>query len=118
MTKPPRRSRKKRPVRRAQYSVAEIAAASNMAGSGASAGEIAQVLGRRVTAIRVYSLLSRFGIRLIPKTRAQVCFPLVISRDAMAIAETLASIEQVDPHAVMADILEQALADCKRGRRA
>ena len=81
-------------------------------------GEIAQALGRRITAIKVYALLSRFGIRLIPKTKAQVCFPLVISREAMMIAETLASIEQADPLAVMADILEQALADCKRGRRA
>ena len=71
-----------------------------------------------MTAVKVYSLLARVGIRLIPKTKAQVCFPIVISREAMTIAETLASIEQADPRSVMADMLEQALADCKRGRRA
>jgi hypothetical protein len=71
-----------------------------------------------MTAVKVYSLLARVGIRLIPKTKAQVCFPLVISRDAMAIAETLASIEQADPHALLSEMVEQMLADCKRGRRA
>ena len=71
-----------------------------------------------MTAVKVYSLLARVGIRLIPKTKAQVCFPIVISREAMAIAETLASIEQADPRSVMADMVEQMLADCKSGRRA
>ena len=102
----------------AKYSIAELLTAANMAGAGASAGDIAQVLGRRVTAIKVYSLLARYGIRLIPKTKAQVCFPIVISREAMAIAEALASIEEADPRAVMAEMVEQMLADCKRGRRA
>ena len=75
-TKPPRRSRKKRRVRRARYSIAHIATAASMAGGGASAGDIALALGRGATAVKVYALLSHYGIRLIPKTKAQVCFPL------------------------------------------
>lgn len=64
-----------------------------------------------MTAVRVYALLARVGIRLIPRTKAQVCFPIVISREAMAIADALASIEQADPRAVIAAMVEQALAD-------
>jgi hypothetical protein len=104
-------------VKRQRICVADLAIAANMAGAGASAGEIAQALGRGATAVKVYALLSHYGIRLIPKSKAQVCFPIVISREAMAIAETLASIEQADPRAMMADMLEQMLTDCKRGRR-
>lgn len=105
-------------AKRASYSTADLIVAATMAGAGASAGEIALAIGYGMTAVKVYSLLARVGIRLIPKTKAQVCFPLVISREAMAIAETLASIEQADPHALLSEMLEQMLADYKRGRRA
>jgi hypothetical protein len=74
------------------YAAADLVIGAHLAGVEASAGEIAQVLGHRVTAPKVYKLLTRYG--------------------------TLATIEEMDPHAVIADTLEQALADCKRVRRA
>jgi hypothetical protein len=48
-------------TKRPRICVADLAIAVNMASAGASAGEIAQALGRGMTAVKVYALLARVG---------------------------------------------------------
>jgi hypothetical protein len=97
------------PARR--YSVSEMERAAFLAGSGATAEEIAEAIGRGVNAQNIYALLSRRGLRLVPKSRTQTCFPLVISRDAMTAASRHAAARGVDPQWLIGRVVEQCLRD-------
>lgn len=97
--------------RQHRYSLADIVTAAKMAGAGASAGEIARALGRDMTIDAVYRLVHRYGIRLTPKARTQVCVPLVVSRDAMEAAHLIAEKMGEDPHWLAARIFENCITD-------
>lgn len=94
-----------------RYSQSDIIRAAYLAGGGATADDIAEAIGCGATARSVYSLLFRHGIRLVPKNRAQACFPLVISRDALGSAETRAAAVGADPQWLIGRLVEQCLLD-------
>jgi hypothetical protein len=80
-----------------------------MAGSGLSADEIALAIGNGMDAQAVYALLRRLGVKLLPKTRAQIAFPVAISREAFDMATLHAG--NADPHQFAGKLLEAALMD-------
>jgi hypothetical protein len=98
-------------ARMRRYSQSDIIRAAYLAGGGATADDIAEAIGGGAKAQNVYSLLSRHGIRLVPKTRAQSCFPVVISRDAMSAAARHAAARGVDPQWLIGRVIEQCLRD-------
>jgi hypothetical protein len=101
----------KRTARPRRYSFSDIRSAVYLAGGGATAEEIAEALGNGVTVQNVYALLSRHGIRLVPKARSQTSFVLVISREAYSVAERLASPSGADPRCVIGRLAEEMLRD-------
>jgi len=94
-----------------RYSQSDIIRAAYLAGAGATAEDIAEAIGRGATTQNVYSLLFRHGIRLVPKNRAQSCFPLVISRDALSEAARRADACGVDPQWLIGRLVEECLRD-------
>jgi len=99
------------PSRQHRYSLADIVTAAKMAGSGASADEIARAIGRGMNVTDVYKLLTRYGISLIPKHHTQVCLPLVVSRASMEAASAIAEKMGEDPQWLVARILEACITD-------
>lgn len=97
----------KRP-RRHRYSFSDIIRAAYLAGSGASAPEIAESLRHNLTANGVRGLLFRHGLRLAPKMSTQTAFVAVVSREAMTEIERIAEPFGADPHFVAARLLERA----------
>lgn len=94
-----------------RFSFSEANRAAYLAGAGATAEEIAAALGNGATSRSVYSLLARLGIRLVPKTRAQTSFPLVLSRESMSAVERLAAARGADPQWLAARMIEAAVDD-------
>lgn len=104
-------------TRRHRYSFSDIVRSAFLAGSGASADEIAEALGGRVTVQRVYGLVRRHGLRLVGRNNYQVAFaPLVISREAMAEIERVCEPHGVDPQMIAARVVEEAARDSARLR--
>lgn len=88
-----------------------------LAGSGASADEIADALGDGVTVQRVYALVRRHGLRLVDRNREQAVFgPVKITRSAMSEFERLCEPYGVDPQAIAARVLEEAARDSAKLR--
>lgn len=106
----------KRP-RRHLYSQSEIVRTAFMAGAGATAAEIADALGVRMSVRRVYDLVRRHGLRLVPRNGDQATFaPLTIARSAMAEFERVCEPLGADPHFVAARVLERAAGDSAKLR--
>jgi len=101
----------KKPEPHPRYTPSEITRAAFLAGSGASAAEIAAALGGRATANRVCGLLHRHGLRLVAKTRGQVAFPLVVNEVTMEKLEAAAAGRGADPQALAAKLLEGLAGD-------
>jgi len=96
---------------RVRFTPSELIRAVYMAGAGYSAAEIAEAIGRGFTAQSVYALLGRHGLRLTPKTRAQVSFPIIVNRSLFESIEKAALRRGADPQAVAGRILEQVAGD-------
>ena len=101
----------KRPRSNRRFPFSEVIRAAYLAGSGATAEEIADALGGSWTASRVYALLRRHGMRLVPKTVAQASFPLVISRESLEKADRVSGSRGCDPYWLMGRLVESALRD-------
>lgn len=98
--------------RRHRYSLSEIVRAAFMAGFGATAAEIAEALGGRMTVRRVYDLIRRHGLRLVARNGDQATFaPLTISRSTMTEIERVCESIGADTHFVAARVLERVAAD-------
>lgn len=97
--------------RQRHYSLAEIVTAAKLAGAGSTADEIARAIGRGMTTTHVYELMRRYGIRMIPKAKNQVCVNLVVSLEAADAARILAEKMGEDPQWLAARILEATLSD-------
>ena len=85
--------------------------AAHMAGAGLSAEEIALAIGNGMNAQAVYALLRRLGIKLLPKPRSHIAFPVSVSREAWDMVTRRAG--AADPQLLAAALLEQALLDRK-----
>jgi len=94
-----------------RYTSSELLKAAHMAGAGYSAADIAEAIGRGVTAQSIYPLLGRNAIKLAPKTRAQISFPIVVNRALFETIEKAALRRGADPQAVAGRILEQVAFD-------
>jgi len=83
----------------------QIIRAAALAGSGASADEIAADL--KMTPQRVYHLLRLHGLPLVHRTPNQVAFVVTISEAAMAEIERICWPLGVDPERALAHIVER-----------
>ncbi len=93
---------------RSSYSIARAMRIAHMAGAGFSAGEIADEIGVSDTNIR--AMLSEYRVPLVPKTSAQMAFPVVVSKSAMGEAQKIAARLKIDPY-WMAGRLIEAVAE-------
>jgi hypothetical protein len=98
--------------RRHHYLQSDVIRAAFLAGSGASADEIADALGGRMTVKRVYGLVRRHGLRLVGRNRDQVTFgPPRVSRSVMAEYERVCEPHGLDPQTIAERVLEEAGKD-------
>ncbi len=89
-----------------RFEETEVTRAAYLAGSGASAEEIAAALGVGVTVEAIYRLLKRLGIRLMPKSCAQVSIPVAINVEMFESITRAAIRRGVDPQEAAGKILD------------
>lgn len=103
--------------RRHRYLLSDVIRSAFLAGSGASADEIAEALGGRVPVRRVYDLVRRHGLRLIGRNRDQVTFgPPRVSRSVMNEFDRVCEPYGIDPLMIAERVLEEAGRDSARLR--
>lgn len=93
-----------------RFTQSELIRAACMAGAGYSS-EIAEAIGRGATAQSIYSLLNRDGIRLVPKTGAQVALTVVVNRALFESIEREALRRGADPMELAGRILDAVAYD-------
>lgn len=103
-------ARKKKQIR---FTSSDLLRSAYMAGAGYSASEIAEAIGGGVTAQSVYSLLGRHAIRLAPKTRAQISFPIVVNRALFESVERAALRCGADPKELAGRLLDALAFDVR-----
>lgn len=99
--------------RRDAFTQSELLRAVHMAGAGHSAAEIAAAIGHGFTAEFVYSLLRRQGVKLAPKSRAQVCVLVAVSRTLFQSVEVRALRRGADPAEAAGRILDAIAEDVR-----
>jgi hypothetical protein len=106
-----------RHTRHHHYLLSDVIRAAFLAGSGASADEIADALGGRMTVKRVYGLVRRHGLRLVCRNRDQLTFgPTRVSRSVMAEYERVCEPHGIDPQTIAERVLDEAGKDSARLR--
>jgi hypothetical protein len=91
------------------YSREELIRAAWMAGNGATAGEIAEVLN--TTPSGVYRLFRRLGLFLVDKHEEEEIVQLRILRQHSDMAGRLAAQKNVDPRRFLSRLLRAVLSD-------
>lgn len=99
----------KRPRKHIPHTVARVARIAYLAGAGCSAAEIAAETSMKTGA--VYKVCSEYRISLVPKTCAEVAFPIVVSKRAMTDAETISKDLAMPPVWMMARLLEAVVEE-------
>lgn len=97
--------------RRHLYPFSEVIRVACLAVTGSSAAEIADALGRGPNTSRIFRILRLHGIRLVPKTHAQIAFTVVISREAMIEIERVCDPYGADPQMIVARAAEYVARD-------
>ena len=103
-------SKNARHVPRRSYPMQEVIRAAYLAGSGASASDIAAELGS-TTPDRVNALLHKHRVKLLPKAPGQTGIVLAISRTAVVELNKIAVARRMDPNWMIARVVEACAAE-------
>jgi hypothetical protein len=86
-----------------------------MAGYGYGAKEIGAAIGQPDTS-GVYAMLAQNGVRLVPKGKNDLCFPLIIPKKTMNDLAKIATEMEEDPEIVASRLFEALLANEERAK--